>query len=669
MPHTPRNLRLALALFIFVCGARQTHAQARAAAPPTQGQSAAQAGREAKPAREAKAPEAGARGARARAERTRRKAVGVLLEVADGAKAVEDLFQRASVLALCADALWEADEQAARAVFGRAWEAAAESDEEDLKDEREHGRYGDLPERFTRARDLVLAAAARRDARTADAWLGALADWLSGHESRARDEAASGGGAGTDVRPPGEFTRDGQRLALASALVEEEAYDAAARVAAPALEGGASGALVEFLLSLRGRAPDEADRLYLQLLAGVRAGAGSRANDVLLLSSYALTPRLLAAVGADGSLQFRTLGGPPDGATPRRAEAPDPRVRAAFFETASAVLLRPTRPAGDAADSAALYFAVGRLLPFFEREAPRHAPALHARLAELASAVDAARRAALDSQMQTQSLSRSNPADPLGGLLETVGRAADVKLRDDARLHAVRAAAAKRLWERARGLAGEIEDAEKRRDARSVIDAYQVASVGEGFLEKEEDDFERAAALVRAAEVTPALRAYGLARAAELAAKRRKRVRAEALLEEALAYASQPPAGTSLRDAASMAAATVAARIGSPRATEALAASVAALNEDELFDGERIWFNLDDRLNLSPGEAGALNEAFRPFDVGVMFGEAARGDFDRAAAEARNLKSVSARSRALVAAARAALEKNARAGAASVPAR
>ncbi len=671
MRTTPRNVRLALALLLLACGAcaRPARAQSRPADAPAQSKAAGQAVREGKPSRATKAPDAKARNARA--ERARRRAVAVLVEVSAGAKAVEDPFQRASVLALCADAMWEADEPAARMVFGRAWEAAAESDDEELKDEQENGRYGDLPERFTRARDLVLAAAAQRDARMTEAWLGALADWLSRHESSARGEDAPRDAASRDVGPLNEFTRDGQRLALASSLLDEEAYDAAARVLAPAVQGGASGVFVESLLNLRDGAPEEADRLYLQLLSAVRAGANSDANDVLLLSSYALTPRLLTVVNADGSLQFRALGGSPDGLTPRQtgAHAPDARVRAAFFDTAAAILLRPTQFAGTGgADPSALYFAIGRLLPFFEREAPRHAPALHTRLAELAAAVDSARRAALDSQMQTQSLSPANPTDPLRSLLDTAERAGDPALRDSARRQAVEGAAKKRLWERARRVADEMEDQERRRAARALIDTYTVASVGEAYSD-EEDDFERVAALVRASEVTPALRAYGFALAAELASRRGKRERAATLMDEALAHASQAEAGTSLRDGASMAAATVAARIGSPRAWEALAAAVAALNEDELFDGDRIWFNLEERVSFAPGEADALNEALRPFDVVGMFDAAARRDFDRAVTEARKLKSPAARSRALVAAARTALEQDARAGAAVRPSR
>jgi hypothetical protein len=661
MRHAPRKLihALAAALACAAC-ATPAHAQPR-------DKTAAQAGQEARPARESKAPDAKAPGGksrdakardeRARAQKLRRKAVALLLEVEGGAKEIEDTYRRASVLAACADALWEADEPAARPAFARAWEAAVESDDAELKDEQENGRYGDSPERFTRARDLVLAAAARRDTRMTEAWLGALAEWLSGHESRARDESAPGREAGRDAGGPDEFTRDGQRLALASSLADEEDYEAAARVAAPAVKGGASGPLVEFLLGLRAGAPDEADRLYLQLLAAVRADPNADANDVLLLSSYALTPRLLAVVNKDGSIQFRPLGGAPVAAEPTNTTEPSARAREAFFDAAAAVLLRPARPgAASAGDAAAAYFAAGRLLRDFEAEAPRHAPALRARLAELAGAVDVARRAALDSQMTTRSLSPSNPSDPLAGLIDTARKAGDPSLRDDARLQAVREAARRRLWERARGQAEEIEDQEKRREARAVIDAFQVASAADAFGDKE-DGFERLAALARAADVTPALRSYGLARAAELAAGRGKRERSEALLSEALALASEAAADASARESAgSVAAATIAARIGSPRAWEALSAAVVALNEDAVADGDEVRFRPEARPDYSPGEADTLNELTGRFGVSGMFGAAARGGFDRAVAEARNLRRAPARALALVAAARAALE-------------
>jgi hypothetical protein len=649
MTHAPRITTLALALF-FACGSGVT--------------ATAQA-RQTRPAREANSQEAKSKEAKARAERTRRKAVAVLNEVAAGAREIEDAYRRAAVLAVCADALWEADEQAARSAFKSAWAAAVASDEEEFKEEQEQGRYGDLPERFTRARSLVLAAVARRDTRLSETWLGALADWLARHESSARvEENAEGGGAGPDIGPLNEFTRDGQRLALASSLLDDEEYAAAARLVAPSLKGGVSGALVEFLLNLREGVPDEADRLYLQLLASTRANPGSDANDVLLLSSYIAAPRLLAVVNNDGSLRFRTVGGAGDLIPP----APSAEVRAVFYDTAAAVLLRPAQGSAPGREPHATYFVIGRLLPLFELEASRYAHGLRTRMTELAAQLDLERRAALDAQMGTLRLSPKNPTDPLQHLLDEAKRSDDTGLRDSARMSAVATAAKKRLWERARSLAAEIEDSERRREARALIATYQLAAVREAF-EGDENDFESAAALARDAEVSPALRAYGLAVAAEFASKRGLRERAEILLGEAFAQAAQAQAGTSVRAAAAMLTATVASRIASPRAWEALAAAVASLNEDEQFDGEPIWFNMETRVNFSRGEAEALNEALQPCTVDALFDAAALRDFNRAAAEARRLKSPSARSRALIAAARAELAKAGRAPTQSRPAR
>ncbi|MBV8858687.1 MAG: hypothetical protein JOZ02_17270 [Acidobacteria bacterium] len=635
MSKTPRNVRLALALLL-ACApcARGAFAQKRTAAPPPS-----------KAAREA--------------ERSRRKAVAVLLEVAAGAKALEDASQRASVLTLAASALWGADEQAARSTFARAWEAAVESDEAEFKKEQEGGRDGDLPERFTGMREAVLAAAAQHDPRMADAWLGALAEWLA--RRRGEEAAAEEGGGGADIGPADEFTRDGQRLSLASTLADEGSYAEAARVAAPTIQGGVSGALVEFLLRLRMGAPEEADRLYLQLLASARARPDSTANDVLILSSYVLTPRLLAAVNADGSVGFRPIADAPAAQT-------SARTREVFFDSAAAILLRASPDSQAAGDTSALYFAIGRLLPYFEREGPRHAAALQAKLSSLAAQLGLERRAGLDSKMGTRDLSPQNPADPLRRLLEQADGAGDPKLRDEARLKVVVEAARKSLWERARRAAEEIADPETQHAARAAIDAFQVATARTAF-NGDEGDLEKMEALARGADVPPALRAYGFVLAADLAARRGAHESAAALLEEAFAQAAQTERGTFARDAAALLTASAAARLDSPRAWDALAAAVAALNEDEKFDGAPIQFGLETRTEFGPGVADALDYALGQFDLEELFDAAAQKNFDRATAEARNLKSPAARAQALIWAARAELVKAERAPAYARPVR
>lgn len=651
MSKTPRNVRLALVLLLVACApcAPVTHAQKRAAAAPS--------------------PQAKA--ATRAAERSRRKAVAVILEVAADAKAFDDPFQRANVLTLTASALWGADERAARATFARAWEAAVESDEAEFKKEQEQGRYGDLPERFTGLREEVLAAASQYDPRMADAWLAALTDWLSRKRTDAGEEAtAEGAAAGADIGPLNEFTRDGQRLALASTLVEDGAYREAARVAVPALQGSVSGALVEFLLRLRASAPEEADHLYLQVLASARARRDATANEVLILSSYVLTPRLLAAVNADGSVNFRPIGGPPDPSTGMLpATMNSSRTREAFFDSAAAILLRASLDSQTTGDGrSALYFAIGRLLPFFAQESPRHLGALQAKLMSLASQLGLERRGALDSQMRTSSLSPSNPTDPLRQMLDTANAVGDPKLRDSALLKAVATASKSTLWERAHRTAEEIKAPETRRAALSLIDAFKVATARRAFV-GDEDDFERMTVLARGADVTPALRAYGFVLAADLAARRGLREHTAALLEEALAQAAQTEGGTFARDAAVLLTASAAARLDSPRAWDVLAGAVAALNEDEKFTGDPIQFKLETRTDFGPGVAEALDYALQQCDLEELFDAAAQKNFDRAVAEARNLKSPTARARALIAAARAELVKAGRAHAQARPVR
>ncbi|HVF66387.1 MAG TPA: hypothetical protein VM914_01900 [Pyrinomonadaceae bacterium] len=601
------------------------------------------------------ARDAKARADAARARRERQTAVAILLEVERDAASLEDPTDRARVVASCADALWDADEQRARAMFRRAWAAAVESDEADLKEAKE-GNYSEEPGWFTRAREAVISRVAKRDARAGEEWARSLNEWFARREDEAGgDHGAVEGDAGSgDSSPYYEFTREGRMLALASSLAGEGEYAGAARVASPVFRGGVSGPLVEFLLNLRARAPEEADRLYLSLLANARANPSADANDVLLLSAYAVTPRLLAFVGDDGMLRLRALGAAGDA----RAQEGSAATRAAFYDAASSVLLRPSAAGTTDAASAALYFALGRLLPFFERDAPAHAPALRARMSAVAAGLEASRRASLESGMATHSLSAQNPADPLAPFLNDIGRLDEMGAGDDARSRAVSVAAKRGLWERARRLAGEIKNDEKRAAALSLIGVRQIASLPKAYAEAEADDFDKAAAFARQVELprslAPALRAYALAQAAGLAHGRRKDDLAYALLDDAIAYAQQVDGGTGLRAAAALTVATFAARLSPSRSWETLAAAVAALNADEEFSGDVVEF---EAVKYGTEESQALAEIFAPFTVERLFEEAGAADLARAAAEARNIEDAVARDYALVAAARAALRK------------
>jgi len=146
-------------------------------------------------------------------ERARRAlAMTLLVETADKARTFDELFYRARIQALAADALWPHDATQARAIFRRAWEAAAASDKADREEAaREAGALPGATPKTTEARDEVLKMATRRDPRLAELFLRDLA--------RDRDEEA----ASRNERPRTawrELSASGaRRLALADEML------------------------------------------------------------------------------------------------------------------------------------------------------------------------------------------------------------------------------------------------------------------------------------------------------------------------------------------------------------------------------------------------------------------------------------------------------------------
>ena len=656
-PRTRRTLAAALLACAFFDIAR---AQTRGGdAAPARPQAAPKQGAQKQGAR--KQADAGA----ARKAREVREAVAALREAADAARSFDDLYESALAQSDAADALWPYDEQAARAILRRAWEAANATGAEDKvqgfgtsEDSREEARNT-----LTSARRYIITAALKHDPRMAAGLLREFERGLADDSPSARQNeqpAAQAGGPDGDSSTPARGRRhlspyDWQLLSIARQLFDEGEFKRAAEVVAPLVAKGPALPLLSFILALRRRDARDADSLYLRLLERTRADADADSNDVLILSTPLVSPDLYVLVNDDGSAYFTPhyqRGG--EEAAPQPFP---PELRAAFYNTAASVLLRPPAPRGDGrpGDGAALYFAVGRLLPFFEREAPQLAPALHARMAALASEMDAARRDALAAKMDVSSLTAKNFADPLVHWTDTIHGERDAAGRDLARLRVLLVAVDERLWDRARGAAEEMEDLEERRAARLIIAIFQVMDTARAYADDEGDAFERAADFVRAADVPPEVRAAGLAQASELAARRGKRERADELLAEAAGYAAQAERGEQ-RVAALALLALSASRSGAGRVWEFLPSLVRAANDVDDLE----WGEVNFRFALGP----------RKFEFGVptpapslpdVFAAAARLDAVRALAEARSLKDEVLRANAMLDAARAALEKRPRA--------
>lgn len=646
-PRTSRTLAAALVAFAsFVVAHAQTHA-GRSSSPETRD---AHAG--ARPnARKKSDADA------ARAQREVQEAVAALREVEQAARSFDDLYMKVSTQAEVADALWPYDEQEARASLRRAWEAVtAPGIEEKARGGVPSEIQGEgMSDELTEERRLVIESAAKHDRRLADTFMREFEHLLSTEDEAGQADAQTG-----DSTPARHYERSlsvagWQRLFIARSLVEAGEYQRGAELAAPLVSEGACPALLDFILELLPHDADDARTLYLRLLERTRADASADADDVLLLASPIVSPGLRLFVG-DGGVSLKLF---------RAGASLPPSVRGAFFDTAAAILLRAT--AEGRRD--ALYFAVGYLLPFFERESPQYAPALHVRLASLAADIKPASRESLGGMMSVTNNSPKNQTDPLAPLLSQLSSelaaTKDTNARDHARLDMVLAASRRGLWDRARTVAADVEDANARQYARLIIAVSQVLETAKAFGD-DGDAFEHAADFVRAADVPPGIRASGVAQAAELASRRGKRERADALFSEALNLASQSERGGERVTA--LALVTLSAmRADAPLLRELLSALARAADETEDLPYGALSFNfkLDNNgRDFSFDEPSTAGFSFTapepPVSLPDLFAAAARLDAIRTLKQARAFKDEELRADATLAAARAALEKNSR---------
>lgn len=588
----------------------------------------------------------------ARARRAR--AVDLLNETAYAARTFDDLFYRARVLTLAADALWSSDEQRARAVFRRAWDAATAADEsEEEAIAEESGVVSGFSDTFVGdSRDEVLSKVAARDPQLAGLFLRDYARDRKGVKDETRDRS--------NTRTPwGELSVSGRRrLALAFDLLDRNEPERAAQIAMPVAGEGVSGDLMAFILHLREQSASAADALYVQLLKRTRTDVRTDANSVLLLSSPIISPQLLVIVDEAGSLQFRPIARP---AKKPRASLPiADTTRSLFYNVAATVLARPAVPRVDSKplrEAVTLYFTIGRLLAHFERDAPQYAPEMRARADALLNEIEASRRDQLSAKFELSSLTPERAGDPLGPQMEKLSRASDDGERDRISLAIVKTAAQRRLWDRARRAASEIKDTGAQRAALSFIAVSQIADISRAYADEKEKDFEGLIPFVRGADVPPFAAAWGLSQTAVIAARAQKSQSVTELLDEAERYAERINPGTRQRVAAYASLTTYAARLDKPRAWRLLSDVVKAANAAEDYAGDESSLDLGADEGATEDVASGFSIESETFRLDRTFATMARLDFEKALTEARGLRGKVSQALAHVAAARAALEK------------
>ncbi|HVG33133.1 MAG TPA: hypothetical protein VM911_08635 [Pyrinomonadaceae bacterium] len=657
MKQSPRQKRLARLLFLAALAFALL--SVNISAQPQRGQGSDSAPRRTSTQKKDAQSKAAAQQQEQQRQKARRmEAIALLNEAAASARLFDDLFYRARVQALVADALWDADERSARTIFRRAWEAAAASDKAEREEAANQIGAASVTSQplITEARDEVLLKAAARDTSLAEAFLKDLTKEMTEDKSNAQNSQQPAG-----RNPWRELSgMDAERLAYAFELLGQGESKSAAQLASPLVSRGTSADLIAFIIRLGEQNPAAAEKLYGQLLAQARSDQSADANTVLLLSAPLISPRLLVVVDERGSLQFRPL---PRTETEATLWPPlSPPLSKAFYQTAAAILLRPLTPRADSVQTGqafALYLALGRLLPHFEREAAQYAPELRARETALAGELEATRREQFAAHFDsTRAATERTGGDPLRASYEQLSRATGAQERDPILIRIVRAAARHRLWDRARRAAAEIDNQDTRRAALSFIAVSQISDLARTYADDEEYDYEGIIKFLNSADVPPLAHAWGFTEAALVAARHGEDTRpALIILDEAERYAARTEAKTKERVAAYAIIAGAAARLEEQRAWRLLSEVVRAANAVDGFTGDEFSLDIsatasDQALPAADDNFSVKSEAFR-FDQ--IFATMTRLDMIKTVAEARALQGRVPQAFAYIAIARAVL--------------
>jgi hypothetical protein len=614
------------------------------------------------PAAKKPAPKRPAAEADPLAEARRASAISLVTALADDARAFREPHLRARTQARAADALWETDKERARELFRRAWEAAEAADREHARLTESERRQRAAAARGSGARELpsmrpeVLRLAARRDRALGEEFLAALE--ASRKEELANANSASGATPAATTAPavPQRFNPDNpppemaQRLNLARQLIADGDVERAVQFAGPSLYPVNTLGMA-FLDALRPKDAATADRLYSALLPRAAADPQTDANTVSLLSSYVLTPYLYITVQTSGGAHTRRWNS--DNAPPSDL---DPRLRAAFLNTAAQILLRPLAPPEQDQTSAGrkgAYVIITRLAPVFEQHGHPSAAALRARQSLLTQEVPDRAGTRPDDPIFSRGLVPEDPnRDHVQEALSRLERARDSNERDrlyfEAAMHALGRGGGTGDEARARELAGKIEDVDTRRQLLAFI-AYR--AVEDAIRGKRPEDALRHA---RSDELTRVQRAWGLTEAAGLLAKNQPGAAVEAL-DAAAEEARRIDENSPDRVRALVAVATQLHPLDRARAWDLMTEVAKSANALPEFSGEDGQMTV--RVEFKGGGAMTTNSDVESFDLTGIFASLARDDFDRAAALARTFKGESARAVATLAVARVALEK------------
>jgi hypothetical protein len=568
-------------------------------------------------------------------------AVSMVLSLANEAGSYRDLSLRPRVLARAADALWVADNNMARQLFRRAWDAAEKGDADAVtlaaKDSPPPMIVALRRLNGSDLRSEVLGLAARRDQQLGEELLAKLKDET---ERDAENPGKNASSASDSWSGPEAASK---RLQLATRLLDNGQIESAIQLATPALDQVNANS-IGFLSELRPRNQEFADARFAMLLARAELDPRSDANTASGLSSYAFTPGFYVTFSAEGGATWRR-GDTVNVAPPALPDS----LRNRFFQVTGNILMRPLLPPNQDFTSSGRvgkYMAVKRLLPLFDQYMPATASALRAQLTELAS--DPLRRGmADDSSLLAMGL---RPAESAVASLEKMQSRLDhaqtSRERDSIYTECALALASQRD-PRARDVASKIDDSDIRHQVVQFVDFEFVQEA----IEKK--DAGAVVRLVKAGELTRLERAWALTQAARLVMNS-ERPNALELLSEAAAEARGIDGNSAERALALIGVARQFVDADCVRAWETMTEAVKAANSADEFTGEnpQITLSVATRSGVKFNSFGG--EDFRLSSVVRLLMNV---DLYRSMDLAKSFKNEAPRAFATLAIARAVLEK------------
>jgi hypothetical protein len=569
-------------------------------------------------------------------------ALTLLSSLAIEARSYRDEPLRARVQARVADALWDQEQETARSLFMRAWEAA---EAVDLQASGETGGRS-MPGRTstrptppgrsrTNLRSEILLLASARDHKLGEIFLAKLTE--------ARKDGDVGGESGTtSASPSNQEVRE--RLRLAKEFLEKGNVQRALQFADPALFQ-TTMETIQFLVALRDKDVRLADQRFARLLAIAAEDTTSDANTVSLLTSYAFTPSTYLQVSDSGIPSIISNNHP-------AAPPLEPALRSRFFRVAANILLRPFEQVDrSSAGRAGTYLIARRLFPVFQQHAPDLAATISAHLAALGPEAAQATHRAGDRVLNrgfdpTTGSGGAGTNDIEADLNDLLDRARSGEERDRAYVFAAMQLA--RAGDaRAYDFVDKIEDTETRKAVRGIVDYGYLR----GLLDKKKA--EEVVALVARSELKPALRSSYLRQAAEILAKT-DRVRALEVLEKALEEARRAEAGSPERAYLLVSLLADFIKFDRARAGDLAREMIKAANNVSDFTGENsnINWTVEGKFSARLGTALAA-----PGDLPDAFAALAVDDFYQAVDISRTFKGDAPRALATLAIARAVLEE------------